>query len=674
MPLTQQTFTNYGSSAVAGGAGGGGTQLNAGDTTRPVTTGQGTLFPATAPFLLQLGALTGSVFELVQCSARSGDSLTLVRAQEGTSARVWPVGATVTLVLTAAQLSAIESALGNLTKTVYNVRDYGAVGDGVLDVNSAVTATTTALSTTTSPGPFTSAMTGRNALLRGAGAAGIDLWTTVTFVDSQHLTLGAAASITVGPAVLYIVNTNDFAALQAAVTAATAAGGGEVVLPAGVYLMDCRASQATVTNPNGPVRIRGASTDATHLVCSGASASAGSAMLVANAGCSMTVEDLTMVGPTTPNGFYSRGIWQLGTGGYLTVRRVKSWMFETPIEMDAGTLCNLSVEDCELSSHPTLALGTGCIATLDIARMTIDNCWVHDFGVSGSNQNHGLYLTKGADIEVKGCRFSGNRGTGFSIQIFGGSATSPATKISDCFFASDSYQAVLCNPSVRTLVIGCRILSAHQGVIAQGDTDISDCEFDNVASGQSCIVQGGGTPASKVNIRDCYFNTPAATGTNPIQSTIAASFWRVDNCAFTCNQSAAFLNSGGGSFLMINCAFADDGLAHFIAAGQPAAGAPTFSNINANVTAQAMAAGSNDIRGIIQFNVQTATIAAGTRLFTITFVAAYGVTPSVVLGVADLLIIRNHYTGPPAAGSFDVYSSATLAIATGYKIPYLVIG
>src|SRR6185437_5135803 len=135
MPYTPFQRTDNGSSTVAGGSGGLGTPLNPSDTTLRLPTGDGAKFPATPPFMLYLG---GS--ELAKATLRSSDTVTISRAQEGTSAATWPVGTSVELVETAGTLAATDTALLHALAGVYNVRDYGAVGDGVTDDGPAVRA------------------------------------------------------------------------------------------------------------------------------------------------------------------------------------------------------------------------------------------------------------------------------------------------------------------------------------------------------------------------------------------------------------------------------------------------------------------------------------------------------------------------------------------------------
>lgn len=80
-------------------------------TTINLTSGTGALFPnpsAGQQFALTLNdALTGLLYEIVYCTARTGDALTVVRAQEGTTALSWGAGDSVDNGPTAGQMSAM---------------------------------------------------------------------------------------------------------------------------------------------------------------------------------------------------------------------------------------------------------------------------------------------------------------------------------------------------------------------------------------------------------------------------------------------------------------------------------------------------------------------------------------------------------------------------------------
>ena len=78
------------------------TAISASDLGLVVTFGDGTLFPAAGAgdyFYMTIEATDGS-YEIVKVTARSGDSMTIVRAQEGTTARAFTAGASCALRIT----------------------------------------------------------------------------------------------------------------------------------------------------------------------------------------------------------------------------------------------------------------------------------------------------------------------------------------------------------------------------------------------------------------------------------------------------------------------------------------------------------------------------------------------------------------------------------------------
>src|SRR5260221_11662623 len=90
MPTIIEQFANFASSTIAGGAGGAGTFLNAGDTSLLLSAATGALFPAAGTSVgtwkLLLGDPNGQ-HELVLVTARATDTLTITRAQEGPTAQ-----------------------------------------------------------------------------------------------------------------------------------------------------------------------------------------------------------------------------------------------------------------------------------------------------------------------------------------------------------------------------------------------------------------------------------------------------------------------------------------------------------------------------------------------------------------------------------------------------------
>ena len=85
-----------------------------GDTTLTLATGTGSRFPA-ANFLVTLIGYDGSgnenAWEIVRCTSRASDILTVVRAQEGTTASAWPGATRIENRVTAASMEALQETL-----------------------------------------------------------------------------------------------------------------------------------------------------------------------------------------------------------------------------------------------------------------------------------------------------------------------------------------------------------------------------------------------------------------------------------------------------------------------------------------------------------------------------------------------------------------------------------
>lgn len=666
MPATHDSFVNFGSTTLAGGAGGAGTALNPSDTS--MTVNDTSKVPSSAPFPLLL--TSGASNEIVKCTNVAGGVYTIVRAQEGTAALTFAVGSTVANEFTAGSAANLYT---RVQKWPYNIRDYGAVGDGVMDANAAITATATALTTTSSPGPFTAAMTGRSVLVRGAGASGGDLWATATYVSATQLTLSVAATTTVSGALVFVVNTDDYPALTAMMADIVAAGGGDGLIPAGVYYINSLNSGSGATVTSGAVRIRGQGSNATWLVPNGATATAGSCVLSANAGTSLTVEDLTMIAPPNTAGFYCRGIWHQGTSGRLEARRVAAWNFSSGIEMDGATaagLLTMYVEDCDASASPLLNLGGAGIVVGDFVTLTVRGGSVHDFGVAASNQNHGMYIHQSVDTDVRGVRFGTNRGTGWAVKMFNGTGNSPNASVEDCAFESGSYQGILTNPTVRTRVNNCRFFTPQPGVSFQFDCDVTACEFDGMVGNFNYIAQTSATAACDMTVKDCWFNLSSPTLCFPIKGNIAGTNMRFRNCIFLSNQAHTIFNPGGSNYYFVECEYADSGPGQVsvMTSTTPAIGTPATNVGTLSVV-------GNDARGYAQFTVTTATVPAGTALFTVTFAHTYAAAPIVIVtNQTGALGAIGFAVSAVGASSFVVRNNDALPVAASYQVAYLVMG
>lgn len=110
-------FTNNAVSTLASG-------ISAGAGSLTVQAADGNLFPnptGNDEFLVTLEDASNNI-EIVKCTSRSGDVLTIERAQEGTTAQAWLVGDSVELRVTAGVLSQYRQGVGDgVTSTAINL-------------------------------------------------------------------------------------------------------------------------------------------------------------------------------------------------------------------------------------------------------------------------------------------------------------------------------------------------------------------------------------------------------------------------------------------------------------------------------------------------------------------------------------------------------------------------
>jgi len=114
-------FTNNAASTLA-------SSILIGATSLTVAAGTGGLFPTLTGsnfFYCTLQNTAGTVIEIVKVTARSTDTFTIVRAQEGTSASAFALGDKVELRLTAGEINLLFSGatLGSGTDQVFHEND-----------------------------------------------------------------------------------------------------------------------------------------------------------------------------------------------------------------------------------------------------------------------------------------------------------------------------------------------------------------------------------------------------------------------------------------------------------------------------------------------------------------------------------------------------------------------
>ena len=164
-------------------------------------------------------------YEIVRVTARSTDTLTITRAQEGTSASDHNTpGKAYRLVagLTAKTINADLSQNGS-----YRLEAFNASGS-IATTTGSITAGQPTL-TVASASTFAA---GQGIFIAGAGASGAALVTTISSIAGTTLTLATNASTTVSSA---LVQHDDTTAIQTALNTVVNAGGGRIQFSPGVY-------------------------------------------------------------------------------------------------------------------------------------------------------------------------------------------------------------------------------------------------------------------------------------------------------------------------------------------------------------------------------------------------------------------------------------------------------
>ena len=138
-----QLFANNASTTLA-------SNIASGDTTLIVSAGAGALFPSPTGgdyFLITMVGVTSGVetsWEIIKVTARSTDTLTIVRAQESTTAAAWTTGTKIELRLTAGSMNTVGPIVLNQTTVSSNKSiDSGVNGlsVGPMTVNTGVSVT-----------------------------------------------------------------------------------------------------------------------------------------------------------------------------------------------------------------------------------------------------------------------------------------------------------------------------------------------------------------------------------------------------------------------------------------------------------------------------------------------------------------------------------------------------
>lgn len=167
-----------------------------------------------------------------------------------------------------------QQLLGVDTSVIYNVKQYGAKGDGIQAFDGAITSGTPNF--TSASASFTASDVGKVITIQNAGGANTDLTTTISaYVSATAVTLATNASATVS-SVSYTYGTDDTTALRAVLTAigsnATYGKSATMFFPQGTYIVNGAFNQSNnsqlafptiaFANPVTTIKLKGSSATA----------------------------------------------------------------------------------------------------------------------------------------------------------------------------------------------------------------------------------------------------------------------------------------------------------------------------------------------------------------------------------------------------------------------------
>lgn len=167
-------------------------------TTVTLVGGGGALFPQPTGsdyFMVTFITVNGAQLEICKCTARAGDTLTVVRAQEGTGAQNFQIGDQCQLRITAATMNTLVQESANAG--VHSL----TAGSGISVSSSTgdVTVTNTGvLSVNGSTGTVT---------IQGVPSGALSMWPTATAPTGYLLCTGSAVSRTTYAALFAIIGT-----------------------------------------------------------------------------------------------------------------------------------------------------------------------------------------------------------------------------------------------------------------------------------------------------------------------------------------------------------------------------------------------------------------------------------------------------------------------------------
>lgn len=157
------------------------------DTTLTVTSGTENLFPSPTSgdyFYVTLEDSTKTVREIVKCTSRSGVTLTIVRAQDGTLGNIFAIGSTVEMRVNKAALT--DTVAGAVSAAAAAAASASAAATSATNAASSASAASTSASTASTQAS--------NAATSATAAAGSATAAAASYLSFDKRYLGAKSS------------------------------------------------------------------------------------------------------------------------------------------------------------------------------------------------------------------------------------------------------------------------------------------------------------------------------------------------------------------------------------------------------------------------------------------------------------------------------------------------
>lgn len=562
----------------------------------------------------------GGQFRVIMINPNTGDeeialvtanawsaNWTVTRAVDSSSQHFFPQGSVVKHILTRDSIAAIVSQLVGATpstKAMYldvTSSPYNCKGDGASVSDGAMSSVTNTTTLTTAAAA--SMVVGQKVYVRGAGAAGVTLQTTVaTKVDSTHVTLAAPAVTTVAAAQVVYGTDNHDGLIAALATNRT------LFFPnaTGFYLVDAANNNSKqVLPPNAYTKMVGESRDGVVIRLGPEGVTAQDHVLFGMGnGQTIFLSDMTLQGqdflgnggpptdPGTPTGkTRNYGISHGGNSGLVRLINVHLKHFVSCCGINAtSTSAGIDADFTHFegygSTYKTICIGaveSAPIAWTATKRVRAHHCRFSDFGDSaGANFYHAVYVGTDFALDIGGGSYfhrASPTSTGAVLQHYDANVSlanaAPISRIIDTDFGPDlaNMSGVTTSYNSETSILGCTFEFLEGiSVNISGPAIIEDCTFiapsDLGAPNIQTIAQGQSTGLTwSAQIMNCRFRGSVTTnGMNciKINATSATSDFKIKSCDFDgCTSASAiyiliFGSSGvvGGTIDVSDCRFA----------------------------------------------------------------------------------------------------------------------